>query len=291
MNKEELESYIKEHSTYEAAEHFGCSYGKIRYWVGKFNIGKRGKYKENLEKRAKARRLREEKECNKRKICKKCGKEFKPQKGLINFCSMICRNTREHSEETKNKISNSMKTSEKGIQSTKNLHEIYAKSLKEKGLSPVVKDDAYFKFKLERHIELFMSKNFNELGEGTRRERVIYEQDYKCHRCGLSDWQGEKITLELEHMDGNHHNNERINLIALCPNCHSLTPSWRGKNINKATAKKTPDEVLIDELIKTDFNFTQALKNLNMAGAKNHSRCKRLMKFYVGIKEKLEKET
>ena len=45
--------------------------------------------------------------------CKKCKKEFKPVKGLINYCSLECRNSRNWSEEDKNKKSNSAKNSTK----------------------------------------------------------------------------------------------------------------------------------------------------------------------------------
>lgn len=37
------------------------------------------------------------------KKCKKCGSEFEPQKGLISFCSLSCRNSRERTEEIKKK--------------------------------------------------------------------------------------------------------------------------------------------------------------------------------------------
>lgn len=42
-------------------------------------------------------------------ICKKCGNEFEPSKGLINYCSMGCRNSRERSDEVKRRISQSVK--------------------------------------------------------------------------------------------------------------------------------------------------------------------------------------
>ena len=45
--------------------------------------------------------------------CKKCGTRFEPSKGLINYCSLACRNSRERSEEVKRKISNTAKNSEK----------------------------------------------------------------------------------------------------------------------------------------------------------------------------------
>jgi 5-methylcytosine-specific restriction endonuclease McrA len=43
--------------------------------------------------------------------------------------------------------------------------------------------------------------------------------------CGIENWLGKDITLELHHVDGNRFNNELSNLQILCPNCHSLTPN------------------------------------------------------------------
>jgi len=55
--------------------------------------------------------------------------------------------------------------------------------------------------------------------------------EYKCgnESCGISDWKGKPITLELEHIDGNKYNNRLENLKLLCPNCHSQTKTWRGR--------------------------------------------------------------
>jgi hypothetical protein len=36
--------------------------------------------------------------------------------------------------------------------------------------------------------------------------------------------------LELDHIDGNYQNNALGNLRLMCPNCHSLTPTFRGRN-------------------------------------------------------------
>lgn len=61
------------------------------------------------------------------------------------------------------------------------------------------------------------------------RKRLLDENyfEHKCYNCNLTDWMGFPIKLELEHIDGNHQNNQIENLTLLCPNCHSLTPSWR----------------------------------------------------------------
>ena len=51
-----------------------------------------------------------------------------------------------------------------------------------------------------------------------------------CEKCGVSDWLGVKLPLELHHKDGNHHNNQLENLEILCPNCHSIQEGNSGAN-------------------------------------------------------------
>lgn len=55
-----------------------------------------------------------------------------------------------------------------------------------------------------------------------KRIRLIEEGIKKncCERCGLSEWMGKPIPLELHHIDFNHHNNSIDNLQILCSNCH-----------------------------------------------------------------------
>lgn len=61
------------------------------------------------------------------------------------------------------------------------------------------------------------------------REKLI---PYICSNCGLTDeWNGEKLVLQLHHKDGDRTNNELTNLTFLCPNCHSQTDNYCGKNI------------------------------------------------------------
>lgn len=55
----------------------------------------------------------------------------------------------------------------------------------------------------------------------------------QCEICGLSEWQGQVIPLELHHIDGNHFDNELENLQILCPNCHALQPNNSGANSYK----------------------------------------------------------
>jgi len=64
------------------------------------------------------------------------------------------------------------------------------------------------------------------------RIRLINEEYFepKCNTCGLTEWLGNPIPLELEHIDGNNSNHLLKNLELLCPNCHSLTSTYRGRN-------------------------------------------------------------
>jgi len=55
-------------------------------------------------------------------------------------------------------------------------------------------------------------------------------KEYKCEECGISEWNGLPITLELHHKDGDRDNSEYDNLEILCPNCHSQSDTYRYKN-------------------------------------------------------------
>ncbi|WP_078658245.1 HNH endonuclease signature motif containing protein [Streptomyces rimosus] len=52
----------------------------------------------------------------------------------------------------------------------------------------------------------------------------------QCTLCGTgTNWRGGTIPLEIDHIDGNWRNNRMENLRILCPNCHSVTDSYRGR--------------------------------------------------------------
>lgn len=53
---------------------------------------------------------------------------------------------------------------------------------------------------------------------------------YQCQICGISSWQGKELTLRLDHINGENHNNELSNLRWICPNCDSQLDTYCGKN-------------------------------------------------------------
>jgi hypothetical protein len=71
------------------------------------------------------------------------------------------------------------------------------------------------------------------------RIRLINEgfKEHICENCGINDWLNLPISLELDHIDGNRTNHKLDNLRILCPNCHSQTSTYRGKNVEPRNRK------------------------------------------------------
>jgi len=53
---------------------------------------------------------------------------------------------------------------------------------------------------------------------------------YECSCCGISEWQGKELRLQIDHIDGNNKNNVIENFRYLCPNCHTQTETWGVKS-------------------------------------------------------------
>jgi 5-methylcytosine-specific restriction endonuclease McrA len=77
--------------------------------------------------------------------------------------------------------------------------------------------------------ELYASSDFIDLPMEEKRRIVLREQNEQCGECGIAEWNGKPIVLELHHINGDNSINTRNNLVFLCPNCHSQTDSWRIK--------------------------------------------------------------
>lgn len=65
---------------------------------------------------------------------------------------------------------------------------------------------------------------------GTLSIILIKLRGNKCEICSNENWLGEPIKLQVHHIDGNPSNDMPLNLQLVCPNCHSFTDSYGGKN-------------------------------------------------------------
>ena len=108
----------------------------------------------------------------------------------------------------------------------------------------------------------------------TLKKELIKKRGHRCEKCGLSEWLGAPIILELHHEDGNKNNIDDNNLKLFCPNCHSQTDNWRGKN----TQNQVSDEEFLEALLNTP-NINQACLKLGIsANQRNYSRARELLK-------------
>ena len=203
--------------------------------------------------------------------CPKCGTEFenKTKWGTRKFCSRSCSNSRERPDSVRQKISNSVKTY------------VAKNGTAYDRLTPEQFDTILEKSR-ETREQNFLSRPFEEISPTSIRRRIVLEQKGYCNKCGLNEWQGEPIALELEHKDGDNQNNSRDNLECLCPNCHATTDTWRGRNKNRG--RKTQQRVTNDQMVKAYLespNIRQALINLGLsAKGANYSRMKRCLTLY-----------
>ena len=83
------------------------------------------------------------------------------------------------------------------------------------------------KVAIEDYLNNKRSISSNKLKKRLINEKLLHP---KCSSCQLESWLRKPIPLELDHINGDSSDNRLENLRLLCPNCHALTPTYRGKN-------------------------------------------------------------
>lgn len=169
------------------------------------------------------------------KKCLNCEKEI-PANGISpteykerKFCSLNCSATYNNKLKGKKQFclncGEPLKSYQTKYCSGKCQREYQQKQWEEKWLSGEIngfnKDERWGR--IPRRIKTYLFKKY----------------DSKCARCrwGETNPYSNTIPLEVEHIDGNYKNNRPENLTLLCPNCHSLTATYRGLNIGHGRGK------------------------------------------------------
>jgi hypothetical protein len=98
-------------------------------------------------------------------------------------------------------------------------------------------------------------------GTGNHKKYLIGERGHKCESCNLSAWLNKPITLELDHIDGDTRNNVKDNLKLLCPNCHSMTSTWRGRNKDSVKKQRIVKNGKLGWFYVSDEDLLIAIKN------------------------------
>ncbi len=189
--------------------------------------------------------------------CEKCRKPHDGSYGSGRFCTSACA---------------------RSFSTSKNLDEINSKrSAALVGRSLRV-GSTWNEYSAEKHRATFAAKYadlpFEELSIDKKRNRVLEYQNFCCSKCGISEWNGIALTLEMDHINGDNADNRRENLECLCPNCHSQTPTWRGRN--KSKYKLVTDKDLLNALNNTK-SIRQALIMVGLSPkGNNYKRAKQI---------------
>lgn len=142
-------------------------------------------------------------------------------------------------EEFNNIVQNSEKIKDVviklGYAKTGSNYKKVAERLLKEGLS-LVKKTKWSCGNKKRPLDLILVENSDYVNRTHLKLRIIEEEviEYKCEVCGCDgNWLGNSLTLQLDHKNGVNNDYRVENLRFLCPNCHSQTETYCGRNIKQ----------------------------------------------------------
>lgn len=109
-------------------------------------------------------------------------------------------------------------------------------------------------------VEEYLNGNRNITAPNLRNKLI--ESGLKkemCECCGLSEWMGKKIPLELHHKNMNHNDNRLENLQILCSNCHSLAHEYCN---TKGKPESTIDVAFLEECLSNNIDGIKKPKRI-----------------------------
>jgi hypothetical protein len=157
--------------------------------------------------------------------CKNCEKEFlSNKKDKRKFCSLSC------SAEFNNRNRPRREKSKFCLNCNKPLEAHQYK---------FCSSDCSGKFQWKNTITKIENGN-TSFGENTYKKYLIHKHGNRCMKCGWNEINPTTglVPIQLEHKDGNSGNHNLLNLELLCPNCHSLTPTYGALNKGNGRTKR-----------------------------------------------------
>lgn len=194
--------------------------------------------------------------------CEKCLVVHDGSYGSGRFCSSKCArgfSTKNKREEINGKVSKKLLE-----RNTKNFPYVSPEARKRQG-------EAQSKI----YQEKLLKEDFITLSWSRKKKVILLEQEGKCCICGVSEWMGRSISLHLDHVDGDRANNSRTNLRCVCPNCHSQTVTYCGRNTTKF--QSLSDEHILAVLLSSS-SICKAIQKLGLNISGNtYRRCRKVL--------------
>jgi hypothetical protein len=187
--------------------------------MSKSEAGKLGylKSKQSLDSQREERaKLAKEKYEQNKKSCLHCSQEISYVARVNNFCSHSCSAT-----------FNNIKRGKKLVNC------IFCGTETHTGKK-------YCSFECQHNHRRTEAVNNKTASHVSSKKFLINLHGAKCMECGWDkiNLHTNKVPIELEHIDGNSTNNELSNLKLLCPNCHSLTSTYKALNKGNGRHKR-----------------------------------------------------
>jgi hypothetical protein len=82
-------------------------------------------------------------------------------------------------------------------------------------------------------------------GRGNLKRRLLAAglKEDRCEECGVNEWRGRALAMALHHVNGDGTDNRLENLQLLCPNCHSQTENFAGRNRGRRRPTQHPSNL------------------------------------------------